>query len=79
MDNDEYHNITHSLVAIMANQDRINTRMDETIEHLIQLLRDHHTHLVRIDTAIERLDTLIADIKTLLARNIPLSENGRDV
>jgi hypothetical protein len=79
MDDNEYHTITRHLVAIMANQDRINTRMDMTIEQLTALFRDHQTHLVRIDTAIERLDTIIEDIKTLLARNIPLSENGRDV
>jgi ABC-type transporter Mla subunit MlaD len=79
MDNDEYHHIIHRLVTIMANQDRINTRVDVTYQQLAELLREHQTHLVRIDTAIERLDTVVADIKTLLARNIPLSENGRDV
>jgi|RhiMetStandDraft_8_1073273.scaffolds.fasta_scaffold77369_2 hypothetical protein len=65
MDADEYHNITRSLVAMMANQDIINDRLTRAIE--------------RIDTAVERLTLAVEDIKTLLARNIPLSENGRDV
>jgi hypothetical protein len=65
MDNDEYHNITRRLVAIMANQDTINDRVAMAIDQLA------HT------TA--RLTVAIEDITTLIARNIPLSENGRNV
>jgi hypothetical protein len=50
---------------MMASQYKINDQLTSAIE--------------RIDTAIERLTVAVEDIKTLLARNIPLSENGRDV
>jgi hypothetical protein len=65
MDNDEYHNSTRRLGAIMANQDTINDRVAMAIDQ-----RAHTT---------ARLTVAIEDITTLIARNIPLSEHGRDV
>ena len=65
MDADEYHDMTRSLIAMMVKQDTINERLTTAIE--------------RIDTTIERLTTAVEDIKTLIARNIPLPENGGDV
>jgi hypothetical protein len=64
MTNDEYHDITRSLVAMMANQDRINV--------------DVRTAITVLTQTITRLTTVAEDIKTLLARNLPLSENGTD-
>ena len=58
--------------------DHMLERLLQVSEQLTLLLRAHQTHLVRIDTAIERLTTVVGDIKTLLARNLPLSENDRD-
>lgn len=78
MEENEYHDITRRLVAMMANQDKINDRLTASIERL-------DTHVERIDTAIERIDTAIEGINTtlarveiLIARMIPQSENGRE-
>jgi hypothetical protein len=65
MDDNEYHTITRRLVVIMTNQDIINDRVAMALEQLA------HTSA--------RLTAAIEDITTLIARNIPLSENGKDV
>jgi len=47
-------------------------------EQLTDIAKDHHTHLLRIDTAIEGINTTLARVETLIARMIPSSEDGKD-
>ena len=79
MDNNEYNNIIQSLVAIKDSQNRINNDLRTSIKEFTQLHWNHQTHLVHLDTILVHLDTIIKDIKTLLAHDLPLSKNGRDV
>jgi hypothetical protein len=64
MDDNEYDSIIRSLVAMMVHQESINDDLRTAIKALTQ----NNT----------RLTGIAEDIKTLLARNIPLSENGRE-
>lgn len=65
MDNDEYHDITRRLVAMMANQDRINIEVG--------------TAITRVSIAIEGINTTLARLETLVSRIMQQSENGTDV
>ena len=64
MEQNEYDEMLRTLVRIAAHQQVINTKQDVLNERLV--------------AAIERLDTTQARIETLLARMIPLQDNGRD-
>ena len=71
MEDDEYHDITRRLVAMMTNQDRINDRLATSIEQ-------HSAHLERIDTAIAGIYITLTRVETLLSRMISHGENGTD-
>jgi hypothetical protein len=67
-----------TLLRITVQQDAINKDIRTCIQEQREYNRQQNTINDRLTGAIERLDVTQARIETLLARMIPMGENGRE-
>ena len=78
MDNEEYHDIVRRLTAMMAEQHEFNGRVSLAIENHAGFMARLNVAIEDIGKAIQGNNATLAQVKTLIARMITQSENGRN-
>ena len=75
---EHYEDMTNRLIAMMANQDRINERLIASIDLMAGSMQRQDGLNERLTAAIERIEVTLARIETTLARLPRGGENGRE-